>query len=130
MNQPIDFKTTIPFITKSTMHSGAVMRCGIIAVLLVCFGLLPKGQTVNPPPDGGYPGGNTAEGQNALLSLTSGIFNANTPWHTPIGPPTSHEPEGRRFSPIFVFIFAYATLVQQQTPSRHGTGHQYRMNTN
>ncbi len=57
------------------MHSSAVMRCGIIAVLLVCFGLLPKGQAVNPPPDGGYPGGNTAEGQNALLSLTSGTFN-------------------------------------------------------
>ena len=75
MNQPIDFKTTIPFITKSTMHSGAVPRCGIIALLFVCFGFLPKGQAVNPPPDGGYPGGNTAEGQNALLSLTSGTFN-------------------------------------------------------
>jgi len=75
MNQPIDFKTTIPFTTKSTMHSGAVIRCGIIALLLVCFGLLPKGQAINPPPDGGYPGGNTAEGQNALLSLTSGTFS-------------------------------------------------------
>ena len=75
MNQPIDFKTTIPFTTKSTMHSGAVPRCGIIALLLVCFGFLPKGQAINPPPDGGYPGGNTAEGQNALLSLTSGTFN-------------------------------------------------------
>ena len=31
---------------------------------------------VNPPPDGGYPGVNTAEGQNALLSLdTSGFAN-------------------------------------------------------
>jgi Chaperone of endosialidase len=35
----------------------------------------PKAQAVNPPPDGGYPGGNTAEGQNALLSLTSGTYN-------------------------------------------------------
>ena len=75
MNQPIDFKTTIPFTTKSTMHSGAVPLCGIIALLLVCFGFLPKGQAINPPPDGGYPGGNTAEGQNSLLSLTSGTFN-------------------------------------------------------
>jgi hypothetical protein len=32
-------------------------------------------QAVNPPPDGGYPGGNTAEGQGALLNLTSGTFN-------------------------------------------------------
>ncbi|PYK53650.1 MAG: hypothetical protein DME48_10880 [Verrucomicrobia bacterium] len=28
-----------------------------------------------PPPDGGYPGGNTAEGQNALLSLTTGTYS-------------------------------------------------------
>jgi hypothetical protein len=74
MNQPIE-KTTIPFSTKLTIHSGAVPRCGITAVLLVCFGFLPNSQAVNPPPGGGYQGGNTAEGQNALLSLTSGTFN-------------------------------------------------------
>ena len=44
----------------------------LFVVPLVCFGLLPKAQAVNPPPDGGYPGGNTAEGQNALFSLTTG----------------------------------------------------------
>jgi len=32
-------------------------------------------QGVIPPPDGGYPGNNTAEGKNALLSLTTGTFN-------------------------------------------------------
>ena len=32
-------------------------------------------KAVVPAPDGGYPGGNTAEGQNALLSLTTGGFN-------------------------------------------------------
>src|SRR5882724_11347832 len=35
---------------------------------------------VVPPPDGGYPGGNTAEGQAALLSLTSGGFNTAVGW--------------------------------------------------
>lgn len=35
----------------------------------------PKAQAVIPAPDGGYPGGNTAEGQNALLSLTIGNYN-------------------------------------------------------
>jgi hypothetical protein len=44
-------------------------------LMLASVGLLPKAQAVNPPPDGGYPGGNTAEGQNALLSLTTGTFN-------------------------------------------------------
>jgi hypothetical protein len=34
-----------------------------------------KSGGVVPPPDGGYPGGNTAEGQAALLSLTTGGFN-------------------------------------------------------
>ena len=32
-------------------------------------------RAVVPAPDGGYPGGNTAEGQAALLALTSGTFN-------------------------------------------------------
>jgi hypothetical protein len=46
-----------------------------IMLALVCFGLLPNAQAVVPPPDGSYPGGNTAEGQAALLSLTTGGFN-------------------------------------------------------
>ena len=46
-----------------------------IALLLACFGPMPLVQAVVPAPDGGYPGGNTAEGQNALLSLTAGGFN-------------------------------------------------------
>jgi hypothetical protein len=45
----------------------------IVTVLsLACFALA---QAVVPPPDGGYPGGNTAEGTNALLSLTTGQSN-------------------------------------------------------
>jgi hypothetical protein len=32
-------------------------------------------EAVSPPPDGGYPGGNTAEGQAALFSLTTGTGN-------------------------------------------------------
>jgi uncharacterized coiled-coil protein SlyX len=46
-----------------------------IATSLLCFGLFPIANAVSPPPDGGYPGGNTAEGQNALLSLTTGTYN-------------------------------------------------------
>ena len=47
----------------------------LITLALLCFGLLPKAQAVVPPPDGGYPGGNTAEGHDALLSLTAGTYN-------------------------------------------------------
>src|SRR5947208_6353555 len=46
-----------------------------ILIGIVCIGLFPKAQAVVPAPDGGYPGGNTAEGQNALFSLSSGGYN-------------------------------------------------------
>jgi BclA C-terminal domain len=47
-------------------------------LLLACFALSQMARAevdVSPPPDGGYPGGNTAEGQKALLNRTSGIYN-------------------------------------------------------
>ena len=47
---------------------------------LLCLGFLPNAQAVNPPPDGGYPGFNTAEGQNALLNLTTGVGNTAVGW--------------------------------------------------
>jgi hypothetical protein len=48
----------------------------ILAVFaLNSFALSPGAQAVSPAPDGGYPGGNTAEGQSALLSLTTGTYN-------------------------------------------------------
>jgi hypothetical protein len=46
-----------------------------ILFLLACLALSPGTQAVSPAPDGGYPGGNTAEGQSALLSRTTGGFN-------------------------------------------------------
>jgi hypothetical protein len=61
MNHPIRLKTTtLPLL---------------ITLTLLCFALSPTAQAVSPAPDGGYPGGNTAEGQNALFSLTSGGYN-------------------------------------------------------
>jgi hypothetical protein len=47
----------------------------LITLLVVCVGLLQNAHAVTPPPEGGYPGGNTAVGTNALLSLTSGMNN-------------------------------------------------------
>ena len=46
-----------------------------VTFVLVTFTLQAIAEAVIPPPDGAYPGGNTAEGQNALLSLTTGTYN-------------------------------------------------------
>ena len=48
----------------------------ILISLLTGLALLQPAHAVVPPPDGGYPGFNTAEGQNALSSLTTGTGNA------------------------------------------------------
>jgi Chaperone of endosialidase len=48
----------------------------VVGISLACFtGFAPKAFGVTPPPDGGYPGKNTAEGQDALFSLTNGTSN-------------------------------------------------------
>ena len=47
----------------------------LIVTALACFWLSSLAQAVNPPPDGGYANFTTAEGQNALLSLTTGAAN-------------------------------------------------------
>src|SRR5262249_17855400 len=52
----------------------------LIALWLACVALLPKVQAVVPPPDGGYPGFNTAEGHDALLNLTTGAANTAVGW--------------------------------------------------
>jgi hypothetical protein len=46
-----------------------------ILLLTVWFASLQNAHAVSPAPDGGYPGGNTAEGQNALFSLSTGGYN-------------------------------------------------------
>jgi Chaperone of endosialidase len=53
-----------------------------IALAILYFAILPKAQGVIPPPDGGYPGFNTAEGQNALFSRTTGVANTAVGWYS------------------------------------------------
>jgi hypothetical protein len=56
----------------------------IITTILLAFGFLAlpeRAQAVVPPPDGGYPGGNTAEGEDALFSLTAGVANTAIGFH-------------------------------------------------
>jgi len=48
----------------------------------LCCEVLPVAQAVVPAPDGGYPGFNTAEGQNALFNLTTGVANTGNGWYS------------------------------------------------
>ncbi len=52
----------------------------LIASVVACSEVLPTAQAVVPPPDGGYPNFTTAEGQNALFSLTTGSANTAAGW--------------------------------------------------
>jgi len=56
--------------TRNTIFTAIVLALGFFAVRPA-----PNAFGVSPAPDGGYPGANTAEGQDALLSLTTGSYN-------------------------------------------------------
>jgi Chaperone of endosialidase len=47
----------------------------LVALVLASVAIPSIVQAVNPPPDGGYPTQNTAEGKDALFSLTTGARN-------------------------------------------------------
>jgi hypothetical protein len=67
MKSSVQLKTAIPLL--------------FITVAFACVGFLASNSFgVVPPADGGYPGGNTAEGQAALLNLTTGGYNTAVGW--------------------------------------------------
>ena len=76
MNTPIQISIKGPqrnVLTSPFPRSTSALI--LITLALACFALSPGAQAVSPPPTGGYPGGNTAEGENALFSLTTGPYN-------------------------------------------------------
>lgn len=58
--------TSVPLRWRFTFLAGSA---------LACLAFSPVLKAVSPPPDGGYPNENTAEGEDALLVLTTGSFN-------------------------------------------------------
>jgi trimeric autotransporter adhesin len=63
----------------------------LISLALACFALSPTAQAVVPAPDGGYANQNTAEGTNALFSLTSGSDNTALGYQALFGNTTGHD---------------------------------------
>src|SRR6266536_2354484 len=60
-------------ISRSPLRSG--FRLVPLALALAWLAFSPTAQAMFPPPDGGYPNENTAEGEDALFSLTTGGDN-------------------------------------------------------
>ena len=61
---------------KESMKVQKIIFTTVLSAL-VCFGLMPAANAVEPAaPDTALAGGNTADGQNALLSLSTGTFNS------------------------------------------------------
>ncbi len=78
--QNFDLDKAARFFGNSTPMKISI-RLFLVTLALSCLELLPEAQAVlNPPPDGGYPEGNTAEGQAALFSLTTGTANTAVGW--------------------------------------------------
>ena len=69
-------KTTTPLARNSISRSPLRYGLFLIPLVLAAFALSPTAQAqLSPPPDGGYAGNNTAEGTDALFSLTTGTDN-------------------------------------------------------
>jgi Collagen triple helix repeat (20 copies) len=76
MNTPIQISIEGPRTNELTSpFSRSTSALILITLALAWFAFSPAARAVLPAPDGGYPGFNTAEGEDALASLTTGLNN-------------------------------------------------------
>src|SRR5438045_7684351 len=68
--------------TKGDLMKNRNVTFTTILIVLGCFALLKRAQGVLPAPDWCDPGFTTAEGCNALKSLTSGAGNTGVVWYS------------------------------------------------
>jgi hypothetical protein len=62
-------------VRKKHMKTITNINYATVAIAFAWFAFSPEVRAVDPPPDGGYPNDNTAEGTDALFSLTTGDGN-------------------------------------------------------
>jgi len=75
MNQPINLKTGTITVRNSINPVPARRGFLLVVLALASLALSPTARGVTPAPDGGYANDNTAEGTDALKSLTTGTDN-------------------------------------------------------
>jgi hypothetical protein len=73
MKPLVQIKQPVPHLRGSAL---------LISLVLACFAFPQRAPAVVPAPDGGYPGFNTAEGQNALFGLATGSANTAVGWYS------------------------------------------------
>jgi hypothetical protein len=97
---------TTPRLIKLIGRSPSRLALPLIPFLFACLALSPVAQAVlpPPPPDGGYPNNNTAEGDSALFSLTTGLDNTaigfQALFHNTTGGPNTAIGDGALFENI------------------------------
>ena len=69
-------------VSEKTKDAAMKSTIRLLVAFLCLSSSQPKARAVSPPPDGGYPGANTAEGENALFNLTSGLRNTGVGFET------------------------------------------------
>src|SRR5438132_10084761 len=67
--------TPLPTSVASGLISRSFLRRYFLLPSIAWLALSAETRAVTPAPDGGYPNNNTAEGTNALFSLTAGVNN-------------------------------------------------------
>jgi hypothetical protein len=65
---------------KRAMKLSTAIPSSSILFALALLALVPVAEAVSPVRDGGYPYFNTADGQSALFSLTTGSANTAVGW--------------------------------------------------
>src|SRR5438876_9456696 len=73
-------------LSRTSMHRSAGRLALFLRLLIACTALSQMAYAITPPPDGGYPNFNTAEGQNALFNIETnnpltGLGNTATGWY-------------------------------------------------
>src|SRR5918996_5917889 len=92
-----------------------INRVALAGFALACFALLPGVRAVVPPPDGGYPGQNTAEGDDALFRLTSGVNNTAIGFRAMFQNTTGSDNTAIGFQALFSNAFSLASPSNQNT---------------
>ena len=105
MKNPIQFKSFGLWAARADRGREAPVACCFTLAFVL---LASTARAVSPAPDGGYPNGNTAEGNGALFSLTNGA------WNTALGQQTLyHDTSGFSNTALgFGALFRNATAAQ------------------